>query len=157
MFSGSTRSHEGWSVRPNNSFKPTLLRYGNGVAEEACHAVASTAQVGLARALGCMGTLLAIVQLGLVPILLVVALAVRSAGNSKPLNVVDYARVTDPVALHHWAGNRLLLLPLVFCLTGLLSFRNPGLALLLFGAATIMSLCLAVWLALGAEKFQSAA
>ena len=37
---------------PNNSFKPNLLRYGNGVAEEACHAVACTAQVGLTRALG---------------------------------------------------------------------------------------------------------
>ena len=36
----------------NNSFKPNLLRYGNGVAEEACHAVASTAQVGLTQALG---------------------------------------------------------------------------------------------------------
>lgn len=103
-----------------------------------------------------MGALLAIVQLGLAPILLVVALAVRSAGNSKPLNVVDYARVTDPVGLHHWAGNRLLLLPLVFCLTGVLSLRNPGLALLLLGLATIASLLVAVWLALGAEKFQSA-
>ena len=104
-----------------------------------------------------MAIVLAIVQFALVPILLAVALAVRFAGTSKPLNVVDYTRVSDPVALHRWAGNRLLLLPLVFCLTGLLSFRNPGLALLLFGAATIMSLCLAVWLALGAEKFQSAA
>ena len=33
--------------RPNKSFKPNLLRYGNGVAEEACHAAASTTQVGL--------------------------------------------------------------------------------------------------------------
>ena len=42
----------GRRVAPNNSFKPNLLRYSNGVAEEACHAVASTAQVGLTRALG---------------------------------------------------------------------------------------------------------
>ena len=41
-------------MAPNNSFKPNLLRYGNGVAEEACHAVACTAQVGLTRALGIM-------------------------------------------------------------------------------------------------------
>ena len=39
-------------MRPNNSFKPNLLRYGNGVAKKACHAVASTAQVGLTQALG---------------------------------------------------------------------------------------------------------
>ena len=36
---------------PNYSFKPNLLRYSNGVAEKACHAVASTAQVGLTQVL----------------------------------------------------------------------------------------------------------
>ena len=38
--------------RPNNSFKPNLLRYGKSAAEKACHAFASTAQVGLTQALG---------------------------------------------------------------------------------------------------------
>ena len=38
-------------MSPNNSFKPNLLRYSNGVAEKACHAVASTTQVGLTQAL----------------------------------------------------------------------------------------------------------
>ena len=42
------------SGRSNNSFKPNLLRYGNGVAEKACHAVASTAQVGLTQVLDTM-------------------------------------------------------------------------------------------------------
>ena len=46
-------------MAPNNSFKPNLLRYGNGVAEEACHAVACTAQVGLTRALGNRGKFMA--------------------------------------------------------------------------------------------------
>jgi len=36
----------------NNSFKPNLLRSGNGVAGKACHAVACTTQVGLTQALG---------------------------------------------------------------------------------------------------------
>ena len=36
----------------NNSFKPNLLRYGKSVAEKACHAFASTTQVGLTQALG---------------------------------------------------------------------------------------------------------
>ena len=45
------------SLPPNNSFKPNLLRYGNDVAEEACHAVASTAQAGLTQALDRTGTL----------------------------------------------------------------------------------------------------
>ena len=35
----------------NNSFKPNLLRYSKGVAQKACHAFASTAQVGLIQAL----------------------------------------------------------------------------------------------------------
>ena len=42
------------NITPNKSFKPNLLRYSNGVAEKACHAVASTAQVGLTQALGLM-------------------------------------------------------------------------------------------------------
>ena len=39
-------------MAPNNSFKPNLLRYGKSVAEKACHAFASTTQVGLTQALG---------------------------------------------------------------------------------------------------------
>ena len=38
-------------TRPNNSFKPNLLRYGKGMAEKACHTFASTTQVGLTQAL----------------------------------------------------------------------------------------------------------
>ena len=39
----------------NKSFKPNLLRSGKSVAEEACHAFASTTQVGLTQALGGAG------------------------------------------------------------------------------------------------------
>ena len=39
-------------LAPNNSFKPKLLRSGNGVAEKACHAVACATQFGLTQALG---------------------------------------------------------------------------------------------------------
>ena len=104
-----------------------------------------------------MAAILVIVQFALVPILLAVALAVRFAGTSKPLNVVDYARVADPEALHRWAGNRLLLLPVAFLAGGYTSHRFSELALLFLGAATVACLCVAVWLALGAERFQSAA
>ena len=38
-------------MQPNNSFKPNLFRYGKSVAEKACHAFASTTQVGLTQAL----------------------------------------------------------------------------------------------------------
>ncbi|MGJ4728626.1 hypothetical protein [Luteimonas sp. SDU101] len=103
-----------------------------------------------------MEAVLSIVQLALVPILLAAALAVRFAGKSKVLNVVDYARVSDPAALHRWAGERLLLLPVAFLVGGSASYHVPGFALLFLGGAIIASLCVAVWLALGAERFQSA-
>ena len=80
-----------------------------------------------------MNALLAIIQLLLVPILLAVALGVRFAGSSRPLNNVDYARVQDPAALHRWAGNRLLLLPAGFLLSGVASLQKPGISPVLFG------------------------
>ena len=43
----------GRRMAPNNSFKPNLLRSSKSVAEKACHAFASTTQVGLTQALGC--------------------------------------------------------------------------------------------------------
>ena len=126
------------------------------MAGEACHVLGSTTQLGLTLVSDRMAAVLAIVQFALVPILLAMALAVRFAGTSKPLNVVDYARVSDPVTLHRWAGNRLLLLPSAFLVGGYTSYRFPDLALLLLGGATVACLCVAVWLALGAERFQSA-
>ena len=39
-------------LRPNNSFKPNLLRYIKYMAEKACHVFASATQVGLTQALG---------------------------------------------------------------------------------------------------------
>ena len=41
-----------YGLSPNNSFKPKLLRSGNGVAEKACHAVSCATQFGLTQALG---------------------------------------------------------------------------------------------------------
>src|SRR5690606_16197941 len=37
---------------PNNSFKPTPLRYANHMADKACHVLRSTARRGLTLALG---------------------------------------------------------------------------------------------------------
>src|SRR5690606_26205574 len=41
-------------LRPNNSFKPNLLRYTNNMAGKACHVVGSATQVGLTQALARM-------------------------------------------------------------------------------------------------------
>ena len=143
--------------RPNKSFKPTPLRGANHMADKACHVLHAPTQRSLTLVLGRMAAILAIVQFALVPLLLLVALSVRFAGASRPLNVVDYALVRDPLALHRWAGNRLLILPVAFLIGGYASYRFPSIALLAFGAATVTCLVTAVWLALGAERFQSAA
>jgi len=103
-----------------------------------------------------MGILLAVIQFALVPVLLAVAVAIRSAGQAKPLNVVDYARVTDPAALHHWAGNRLLLLPVAWLASGMASWQLPTLTLLFLCGAMLACLCVATWIALGAERFARA-
>ena len=44
--------------RSNNSFKPKLLRSGNGVAEKTCHAVPCATQFGLTQALGAKGEII---------------------------------------------------------------------------------------------------
>lgn len=48
---------------PNNSFKPNLFRYGKSAATKACHAFASTTQVGLIQALGPMADFEKVVEL----------------------------------------------------------------------------------------------
>ena len=101
-----------------------------------------------------MSTLLAVLQLAMVPLLLAVALAVRFAGEAEVMTGVDYARVDQPAALHRWAGLRLMLLPLVFLTTGVLSWQAGGLALVLLGLGIAAGLVVAVWVMLGAEKFQ---
>jgi len=101
-----------------------------------------------------MAALLAIIQLLLVPVLLIPAMAVRFAGKSRPLNIVNYARVKDPSALHRWAGNRLAVLPLLFLISGLVSLQKPNLSAALLMLMIIITLVVAVSIAIGAEKFQ---
>ncbi|MGY0556292.1 hypothetical protein [Lysobacter sp. A421] len=70
----------------NNSFKPNLLRYSTVVAEKACHAVASTAQVGLTQALGPMSRISAVMLLLLVFSCAMVACV---SGPSRPDTTLD--------------------------------------------------------------------
>jgi len=99
--------------------------------------------------------ILAIIQLTAVPVLLVVALAVRFAGNSKPLNIVNYAKVQDTSGLHRWAGNWLFVLPTAFAAAGVISLKHVTLALPLLMATTLLVVGLCIFLAIGARKFES--
>ena len=44
-------------MRPNNAFKPNLLRSTKHMAEKACHVFGSATQVGLTQVLGCLSIL----------------------------------------------------------------------------------------------------
>src|SRR3546814_11041469 len=58
---GLPRKHIGQHrrLRPNNSFKPNLLRYTNNMAGRDCHVVASATQAGLTQVLGLLRKLIA--------------------------------------------------------------------------------------------------
>lgn len=95
----------------------------------------------------------AILPFAAVPILLAAALAVRFAGTSRILNIVDYSRVADPAALHRWAGNRLLLLPAVSAGLGFAGLEYPPLAIPLVIVFVMMVLGMAGWIAAGSGRF----
>ena len=97
--------------------------------------------------------LIGIAQLVLAGLMAAVASAVRFAGASQPLNIVDYSRVDDPPALHRWAGNRLFLVPVVFAASGLFSMQRPSWALPLLFCSLIVCLGVLVWLAVGVARF----
>ena len=88
------------------------------------------------------------------PIILIAALAVRFAGRSHALNVVDYARVSDPEGLHIWAGNRLLVLAAVCAALAGFALVFPSLSWALLLASIIAIVVVAIWLATGAARFQ---
>jgi hypothetical protein len=81
-------------IAPNNSFKPNLLRYSNGVAEKACHAVASTTQVGLTQALAVMSIIFAIAT----SLLVVPPAAGKPEAECIKQYPGDWAKITECVA-----------------------------------------------------------
>jgi len=100
--------------------------------------------------------ILAVILLSATPILAIIAAAVRFAGNSRILNMVDYAKVEDAPAMHAWVGRRMAVLPALSLVLGLLALLQAALALFLFGLFVIITLAFVVWLTLSVERFQKA-
>lgn len=98
--------------------------------------------------------LLGIVLFHLALVLLLCALGVRFAGEGRVLNVVDYARVDDPRALHRTVGNRLLLLPPLAVAAGLAAFRDVQAFWIAATGATVLGLLIFVWALHGASRHQ---
>ena len=86
---------------------------------------------------------------------LLLAIAVRIAGGTRILRMVDYSRVRDARALHAWAGNRLLLTALVGFALSALAAMHPRMAYFLLAALLLGILSSAIALATGALKFQA--
>ena len=98
--------------------------------------------------------LLSVGLLMVTPILLMAALAVRFAGDSRILNSIDYATITDPAALHRWAGNRLLILPALSLMFGMLSIHRPLLSIVGCGTLALAGLVIVIWILAGSDKFR---
>ena len=95
----------------------------------------------------------AIALLVATPILLAVALAVRFAGSNQILNIIDYKRVTSVPDLHRWAGNRLLLLPVISLVLGVFSLYQPAYSVICFILFVLSVISVAVWLAISSSQF----
>ncbi len=76
------------------------------------------------------------------PLLLVLGLAVATAGRSRVLNSVDYHRVDDPVALHRWFGRRLIVVGAGVAGIGISTLFLPD-------WAPVLGVSLALWLPAG--------
>ncbi len=87
------------------------------------------------------------------PILFIAALAVRFAGSTKILNIVDYSTVADPNALHVWAGNRLLLLAACTASLAVASLLVPAYSIIFLFAFIAATFSTVFWLAIGTSKF----
>jgi hypothetical protein len=92
---------------------------------------------------------------GLSLLVLVLALLVRIAGNTRIFLRVDYRRVRDARALHAWAGDRLLLNAVVCLALSALALAAPRMANFLLAGLLLGVLSSVVALATGVAKFQA--
>jgi hypothetical protein len=70
------------------------------------------------------------------------------------LNLVDYSKVSNPDALNRWAGNRLLALPFLSAVLGVVALKRPELVIALFIAFMASVVAVTAWIAGGVSKFQ---
>jgi hypothetical protein len=88
-----------------------------------------------------------------IPIALIVACGVRFGGDSRLLNLVDYSQLSDIPSFNRWAGNRLLLLPMIAITCAVLSLKQPALAVPMLIVFILAFLAIVYWVAIGASKF----
>jgi hypothetical protein len=89
------------------------------------------------------------------PILLGAALLVMSERTGRILNFIDYKRVTNVVALHRWAGIRLLFLSLISAVSGVASWLLPKHALVFLLCFVAAMLLVVGVIVAGSSKFSA--
>ena len=88
-------------------------------------------------------------------ILAAVALAVRFAGDNAILSGVQLGDVPDMAELNRWAGNRLLVLPVVSLAFGVAGLRDLVYGLVGVGVLAVVGFATIMWLMLGTERFRT--
>ena len=88
-------------------------------------------------------------------ILAAIALAVRFAGDNAILSGVRPGDVPNMAELNRWAGNRLLVLPVVSLAFGVAGLRDPVYALVGVGALVIVGFATIMWLMVGTERIRT--
>ncbi len=101
--------------------------------------------------------LLGLCLIGLSVLLLVLAFAVRFAGESKPLNLIDYSRVGDTSALHRAVGNRMFLLPALTFAIAAAALHSQQAFLIAACVGTILLIAAFAWILHAASAFQRSA
>jgi hypothetical protein len=95
-----------------------------------------------------------VTMLAAFPVLLVAGLAVRFAGTSRVLNLVDYSQIADIPGLNRWAGNRLLLLPATSLFLAILSWKVPSASAAALASFVMIVAAVVIWIAFGSSKFK---
>ena len=89
-------------------------------------------------------------------LMLVIGLAVRFSGRSTVFIVHEPEKVKDMAALNRYAGNRLLLVPLVGFPFGVQGLEAPVVGLLGGFVTGLALVAVLIWVSVGVERFKDA-
>ena len=99
--------------------------------------------------------IISVVLLMFAGITLVAALAVRFSGNDSILSGIDTQNISDMAAANQYAGNRLLLVPLVAFPFGFIGIKTPIIGFIGGFVVALAFIGVFAWIAIGVEKFKN--
>jgi len=100
--------------------------------------------------------IISVVLLMFAGITLVAALAVRFSGKDSILSGIDTQNMSNMAAVNRYAGNRLLLVPLVAFPLGFAGLKTPIIGLIGGFVVALTFISVFIWVAIGVERFKNA-